>query len=95
MAAEPQRGVPGRLSEFFRQWFDTAYPPGGGANRPGITGPGLAGPGFYTEAAPGERRGPCAGRQPQAGAGEHRDRGGGTRAHRMSGCLARRPGRVW
>jgi hypothetical protein len=37
-----------RLDEFFRQWFDTAYPPGGGANRPGITGPGLAGPGFYT-----------------------------------------------
>jgi aminopeptidase N len=38
-----------RLGEFFRQWFDTAYPAGGGANRPGITGPGLAGPGFYTE----------------------------------------------
>jgi hypothetical protein len=37
-----------RLGEFFRQWFDTAYPPGGGANRPAVTGPGLAGPGFYT-----------------------------------------------
>jgi aminopeptidase N len=37
-----------RLDEFFRQWFDIAYPAGGGANRPGITGPGLAGPGFYT-----------------------------------------------
>jgi len=37
-----------RLGQFFRQWFDTAYPPGGGANRPSITGPGLAGPGFYT-----------------------------------------------
>ncbi len=37
-----------RFGEFFRQWFDTAYPPGGGANRPAITGPGLAGPGFYT-----------------------------------------------
>jgi hypothetical protein len=37
-----------RLGEFFRQWFDTAYPPGGGASRPTITGPGLAGPGFYT-----------------------------------------------
>ena len=36
-----------RLGEFFRQWFDTAYPPGG-ANRPAVTGPGLAGPGFYT-----------------------------------------------
>jgi hypothetical protein len=36
-----------RLSEFFTQWFDTAYPSGGGKNRPMITGPGLAGPGFY------------------------------------------------
>jgi hypothetical protein len=35
-----------RLDEFFTQWFDTAYPPGGGANRPQLTGPGLAGPGF-------------------------------------------------
>ena len=40
-----------RLSQFFNQWFDTAYPSGGGANRPMITGPGLAGPGFYS--APG------------------------------------------
>ena len=37
-----------RLEEFFRQWFDTAYPAGGGANRPGITGPGLAGAGLST-----------------------------------------------
>jgi len=36
-----------RLSQFFTQWFDTAYPSGGGTNRPAITGPGLAGPGFY------------------------------------------------
>jgi aminopeptidase N len=36
-----------RLNLFFRQWFDTAYPRGGGASRPHITGPGLAGPGFY------------------------------------------------
>jgi hypothetical protein len=36
-----------RLATFFRQWFDIAYPAGGGAHRPGITGPGLAGPGFY------------------------------------------------
>jgi hypothetical protein len=36
-----------RLSEFFTEWFDTAYPPGGGENRPQITGPGLDGPGFY------------------------------------------------
>ena len=37
-----------RLSQFFSQWFDTAYPAGGTTNRPMITGPGLAGPGFYT-----------------------------------------------
>ena len=36
-----------RLASFFRQWFDTAYAAGGGANRPQITGPGLSGPGFY------------------------------------------------
>ncbi len=36
-----------RLGQFFQQWFDTAYPAGGGANRPKLTGPGLAGPGFY------------------------------------------------
>jgi len=35
-----------RLSQFFTQWFDTAYP-AGGRNKPQITGPGLAGPGFY------------------------------------------------
>jgi Peptidase family M1 domain len=35
-----------RLSRFFAQWFDTAYPAGGGTNRPAITGPGLAGQGF-------------------------------------------------
>jgi hypothetical protein len=34
-----------RLSSFFTQWFDTAYPSGAG-NRPQITGPGLNGPGF-------------------------------------------------
>ena len=36
-----------RFGQFFTQWFDTAYPRGGGAHRPQITGPGLAGPGFY------------------------------------------------
>jgi hypothetical protein len=36
-----------RLDEFFTEWFDTAYPPGGGANRPQLTGPDLDGPGFY------------------------------------------------
>jgi hypothetical protein len=36
-----------RLTDFFTQWFDTAYPPGGGPSKPQITGPGLSGPGFY------------------------------------------------
>jgi Peptidase family M1 domain len=35
-----------RLSQFFTEWFDTAYP-SGTATEPDITGPGLAGPGFY------------------------------------------------
>ena len=39
-----------KLAEFFTEWFDAAYPSGGGANRPQITGPGLAGPGFYNHA---------------------------------------------
>jgi Peptidase family M1 domain len=39
-------GCHARLDQFFTQWFDTAYPSGGGANKPQITGPGLAGPGF-------------------------------------------------
>jgi hypothetical protein len=39
-----------KLSEFFTGWFDTAYPSGGGPNRPRITGPGLTGPGFYNRA---------------------------------------------
>ncbi len=41
-----------RLAAFFRQWFDTAYPAGGGAHRPRLTGPGLAGPGFYGGSCP-------------------------------------------
>jgi aminopeptidase N len=46
-----------RLGRFFRQWFDTAYPAGGGANRPSITGPGLAGHGSAsTTALPGGPR---------------------------------------
>jgi Peptidase family M1 domain len=40
-------GCQARLSQFFTQWFDTAYPSGGGNLRPMITGPGLAGPGFF------------------------------------------------
>ncbi len=34
-----------RLGDFFRQWWDTAYPAGGG--KPAITGPGLHGHNFY------------------------------------------------
>ncbi len=36
-----------QLNQFFTQWWDTVYPPGGGANRPQITGPGLDGGGFH------------------------------------------------
>ncbi|WP_028058034.1 M1 family aminopeptidase [Candidatus Solirubrobacter pratensis] len=39
-----------RLDEFFKQWWDTAYPPGGGVNKPSITGPGLNGTSFYNSA---------------------------------------------
>jgi len=48
-----QSGLPNKsaackslLSQFFTEWFDTAYP-SGSATKPDITGPGLAGPGFY------------------------------------------------
>jgi aminopeptidase N len=43
----PTTACRARLSQFFTQWFDTAYPAGGGQHRPQITGPGLDGPGFY------------------------------------------------
>ncbi len=43
----PSAACGARLGTFFGQWFDTAYPRGGGAHRPRITGPGLAGPNFY------------------------------------------------
>ena len=39
-----------KLDQFFQQWWNTAYPPGGGANKPTITGPGLAGGGFWDDA---------------------------------------------
>ena len=52
-----------RLSQFFTQWFDTAYPSGGGTSRPAITGPGLAGPGFYDSSCPAWR-GPSGGPAP-------------------------------
>jgi hypothetical protein len=35
-----------RLDDFFKQWFDTAYPQGG-LTKPSITGPGLNGTNFY------------------------------------------------
>jgi hypothetical protein len=39
-----------RLDTFFLEWFDTAYPLGGGAGaRPHITGPGLEGEDFYRD----------------------------------------------
>jgi len=43
----PTTACRARLSQFFTQWFDTAYPAGGGQHRPQITGPRLDGPGFY------------------------------------------------
>ena len=42
----PTAACSAELNRFFTEWFDTAYPPGGGVNRPQITGPGLAGGGF-------------------------------------------------
>jgi len=49
-----------RLGQFFTEWFDTSYPPGGGKHRPQLTGPGLAGPGFYghsgCSSAPAQQR---------------------------------------
>ena len=47
-----------RLGTFFTQWFDTAYPTGGAANRPQLTGPGLEGAGFFD--THGRCRGPSA-----------------------------------
>ena len=43
----PSAACKAELTEFFTEWWDTAYPPGGGANRPQITGPGLDGGGFH------------------------------------------------
>jgi aminopeptidase N len=44
--ANPTPACSAELNRFFTQWFDTAYPPGGGVNRPQITAPGLDGGGF-------------------------------------------------
>jgi aminopeptidase N len=43
----PSTSCRAQLSQFFVQWWDTVYPPGGGPNRPQITGPGLDGGGFH------------------------------------------------
>jgi hypothetical protein len=50
-------GCHARLTQFFGEWFDTAYAPGGGAQRPQITGPGLDGTNFYGAAAGCPRHG--------------------------------------
>ncbi len=44
----PSAACGAQLHRFFSQWFDTAYPRGGGSHRPHVTGPGLHGGGFYT-----------------------------------------------
>jgi hypothetical protein len=44
---EPTSSCAGKLSEFFSEWWDAAYPPGGGANRPALTAQGLDGRGFH------------------------------------------------
>jgi hypothetical protein len=43
----PSASCTAELGHFFTEWWDTVYPPGGGANRPQITGPGLDGGGFH------------------------------------------------
>jgi hypothetical protein len=42
----PSASCRAELGQFFAEWWDTVYPPGGGANRPQITAPGLDGGGF-------------------------------------------------
>jgi Peptidase family M1 domain len=43
----PSAACKSALTEFFTEWWDTVYPPGGGANRPQVTAPGLDGGGFH------------------------------------------------
>src|SRR3954447_4787561 len=43
----PSASCTAALTEFFTEWWDTVYPPGGGANRPQVTAPGLDGGGFH------------------------------------------------
>jgi hypothetical protein len=44
----PSASCNARLTQFFTEWFDTAYPSGGAntTNKPKVTGPGLNGTGF-------------------------------------------------
>ena len=52
VAARSDQRLPARgCSEFFTQWWDTAYPAGGRKHRPQLTGPGLAGPASTTPTA--------------------------------------------
>jgi hypothetical protein len=43
----PTASCESALTEFFTEWWDTVYPPGGGPNRPQVTAPGLDGGGFH------------------------------------------------
>jgi aminopeptidase N len=43
------RACQAKLTTFFTEWFDTAYPTATGQTHPDITGPGLSGPGFYNK----------------------------------------------
>ena len=50
VAGEPERRVLGPAGRVLQQWWDTAYPSGGGVNKPSITGPGQNGTNFYNSA---------------------------------------------
>jgi aminopeptidase N len=43
------RACQAKLTTFFTEWFDNAYPTATGQTHPDITGPGLSGPGFYNK----------------------------------------------
>ncbi|HEU5212403.1 MAG TPA: M1 family aminopeptidase [Gaiellaceae bacterium] len=43
----PSAACKAALTEFFTEWWDAVYPPGGGPNRPQLTAPGLDGGGFH------------------------------------------------
>ena len=62
----PTTACSATLTQFFTEWFDTVYPPGGGPNRPQITAPGLDGGGFNCQSPSGRQPNPSA--PPPAGA---------------------------